>query len=93
MSDPYEELLEGATVSRRAPGPRHELICTRLHDWVRAGVANLAGTRLLAPRSEIRLSPDTKVCPDLALVTVSTGKLWLAAEIISSDDHRADTVT
>jgi Uma2 family endonuclease len=32
------------------------------------------------------------ICPDLALVTVSTGKLWLAVEIISRDDHHADTV-
>src|SRR5437773_2945336 len=92
MSEQYEEILAGASVTRRAPGARHELICARLHESVRAGVANFAGTRLLAPRSEIRLSPDVKVCPDLSLVAVSTGKLWLAAEIISSDDHRADTV-
>ena len=32
------------------------------------------------------------VCPDLALVAAATGKLWLAAEIVSSDDHRPDTV-
>ena len=32
------------------------------------------------------------VRPDLALVTAATGKLWLAAEVISSDDHRTDTV-
>jgi len=31
--------------------------------------------------------------PDLALVTAATGKIWLAAEIVSSDDHRIDTVT
>src|SRR5437762_13254261 len=92
MSEPYEEILDGTSVTRRAPGARHELICARLHESVRAGVANFAGTRLLAPRSEIRLSRDVKVCPDLSLVAVSTGKLWLAAEIISSDDHRADTV-
>jgi Uma2 family endonuclease len=92
MSEQYEEILAGASVTRRAPGARHELICARLHESVRAGVANFAGTRLLAPRSEIRLSRDVKVCPDLSLVAVSTGKLWLAAEIISSDDHRADTV-
>ena len=93
MSEPYEEILDGTSVTRRAPGARHELICARLHESVRASVANFAGTRLLAPRSEIRLSQDMKVCPDLSLIAVSTGKLWLAAEIISSDDHRADTVT
>ena len=93
MSEPYEELLVGESVIRLPPGPRHELICSRLHECVRAGAANLVTTRLMAPRSEILLSLDTKVCPDLALVTASTGKLWLAAEIISSDDHRTDTVT
>src|SRR5262249_44756668 len=35
---------------------------------------------------------QTTLRPDLALVAVATGKLWLAAEIVSSDDHRADTV-
>ena len=40
----------------------------------------------------MELSADTIVCPDLALITVATGKIWLAAEIVNSDDHRADTV-
>jgi Uma2 family endonuclease len=40
----------------------------------------------------VQLSAQTKVCPDLALVTAANGKLWLAAEIVSSDDHRTDTV-
>jgi len=92
MSEPYEELLQGESVLRLPPGPRHELICARLHECVRAGVGNLVSTRLMPPRAEILLSLNTKVCPDLALVTASTGKLWLAAEIISSDDHRTDTV-
>ncbi|HMD55186.1 MAG TPA: Uma2 family endonuclease, partial [Phycisphaerae bacterium] len=30
---------------------------------------------------------------DLALVTAATGKLFLAVEIISRDDHQTDTVT
>ena len=92
MSDAYQEILEGLRTTRCAPGPRHELICSRLHQCVHAGVANLTSTRLLAPRSEVRLSSDTELRPDLALITVATGKLWLAAEIVSSDDHRADTV-
>lgn len=33
------------------------------------------------------------VRPDLALVAAATGKIWLAAEIINSEDHRTDTVT
>jgi Uma2 family endonuclease len=92
MSEAYEETLEGATLMRKAPGARHELICARLHVCVHASVANFTSTRLLAPRSEVQLSTETKVCPDLALVAVPTGKIWLAAEIVNSDDHRADTV-
>ena len=55
-------------------------------------MANFSGTRLLAPRSEVRLSFKHTVCPDLALVAAATGKVWLAAEIVSSDDHQPDTV-
>jgi len=47
---------------------------------------------LLAPRTKVQVSRSTAICPDLALVTVATGKLWLAVEIISRDDHHADTV-
>ena len=43
------------------------------------------------PGESWRLVPP-RPGPDLALITTATGKLWLAAEIISSDDHRADTV-
>lgn len=92
MSQPYEETIEGTKLQRAAPGIRHELICARLHKCVHASVANFAGTRLLPPRTEVQLSSQTKVCPDLALVTAANGKLWLAAEIVSSDDHRSDTV-
>src|SRR5438132_659623 len=92
MSQWYEEILEGETLLRRAPGVRHEAICARLHECVRAGSANIVSTRLLAPRSKIRLSTHTVLCPDLALVAVATGKLWLAAEIVNSEDHRVDTV-
>ena len=92
MSATYAEILNGAPLARRAPGDRHELICGRLHKWVRASVADFAGTRLLAPRSEVKLSMKHTVCPDLALVATATGKVWLAAEIVSSDDHAPDTV-
>jgi len=92
MTEPYAEILSGATLLRSAPGARHELICGRLHRCVHASVANFTGTRLLPPRSEVRVSADTTLCPDLSLITTATGRLWLAAEIVSSDDHRADTV-
>lgn len=92
MSRPYEEILSGETFSRSAPGARHELICERLHKLMTASVANLPATQLLAPRTKVQVSRSTAICPDLALVTVATGKLWLAVEIISRDDHRTDTV-
>ena len=92
MSSPYKEIFEGQTVLRAAPGVRHELICGRLHAAMQASVANLTSTTLLAPRSQVQLSSGTLVCPDLALVTKATGKLWLAVEIVNTDDHRQDTV-
>jgi Uma2 family endonuclease len=92
MSQPYEETLNGAPLLRLPPGARHEIICQRLHKYIHASVANLASARLLPPRSEVRLSAETVLCPDLALVTTATSKLWLAAEIVSSDDHAPDTV-
>jgi Uma2 family endonuclease len=68
------------------------MICERLHAAMTASVSNLSTTQLLAPRTKIHVSHSTTICPDLALVTVSTGKLWLAVEIVSRDDHHADTV-
>jgi len=93
MSSPYEELLQGAPLVRVSPGSRHEQICARLHRTVHASIANLTSTALLAARSAVRVAPDTVLRPDLALVTASTSKLWLAAEIVSSEDHAPDTVT
>lgn len=92
MSLAYQETLNGTPLVRPPPGQRHELICSRLHQVIRASVANLTSTGLLPPRCGVRLSPTTVVCPDLALVVSRTGKLWLAAEIVSSDDHAPDTV-
>jgi len=92
MSQTYEELLDGTPITRRAPNPRHELICTRLHECIRASIANFSGTQLLPPRSPVQFSPQTTFRPDVALVTTATGKLWLAGEVVSSDDHQPDTV-
>ncbi|MEP6663684.1 MAG: Uma2 family endonuclease, partial [Verrucomicrobiota bacterium] len=55
-------------------------------------LADIPGFHLLTPRSVIRLSAGTLVRPDLAVVTTANHRLWLAAEIISADDHRFDTV-
>ena len=92
MSRPYEEILDGATLPRSAPGERHETICRRLHREMAVGVNGLASTQLLAPRTQIQVSRTTRLCPDLALVAAASGKLFLAVEIISLDDHHADTV-
>jgi Uma2 family endonuclease len=92
VSRPYEEILDGATLPRSAPGVRHEQICARLHRELAASVNGLASTQLLAPRTQIQVARTTTLCPDLALVTAASGKLFLAVEIISRDDHHADTV-
>ena len=92
MSLPYEEILDGTSLPRSAPSLRHELICARLHTAMAASVANLGSTQLLAPRTKIQVSRATAICPDLALITAATGKLWLAVEIVHTGDHHADTV-
>jgi Uma2 family endonuclease len=92
VSQPYEEILEGASLPRSAPEARHEMICDRLHTAMTASVANVSSTQLLAPRTKIQVSRTTVICPDLALVTVATGKLFLAVEVVSRGDHQADTV-
>jgi Uma2 family endonuclease len=93
MSRPYEEILNSGTLPRSAPGDRHEQICARLHREMASSIAGLSSVQLLAPRSQVAVARNTAFCPDLALVMAATGKLFLAAEIISRDDHRADTVT
>ena len=92
VSEPYEEIVEGETYLRMPPGARHELICSRLHDLVAASMVNISTARLLPRRSIVQISSGTLVRPDVALITSATGKIWLAAEVISSDDHRPDTV-
>jgi len=92
MTDPYEELLEGEWHLRLGPGERHERICARLHETIHASVANFHGTKLLPTRTKVQLSAHHALRPDVALITAATGKLWLAAEVVNSDDHRPDTV-
>ena len=89
---PYQETLNGVPQVRLAPGARHEAICARLYRAILVSAANLKSTRILMPRSEVRLSRDNIVRPDIALMTAATDKLWLAAEIVNSEDHSPDTV-
>jgi Uma2 family endonuclease len=92
MSQPYEEILKGGTLPRSAPDLRHEAICERLHAAMNASVSNVASTQLLAPRTKVQVSRTTVLRPDLSLITAVSGKLFLAVEIVSREDHRADTV-
>jgi len=92
MNDPYEEIVNGERLLRLPPRPRHEEILARLHQRVAGVLTGLATTKLLAARTRIEVSLDNIFRPDLALVTVASGKLWLVAEVIGSDDHHADTV-
>jgi Uma2 family endonuclease len=92
MSRSYEETIEGATLPRSAPGDRHEIICRRLHTEIGTSINGLAAMQLLPPRMKVQLNRHTTFCPDLALVTTATGKLFLAVEVISRDDHHSDTV-
>jgi Uma2 family endonuclease len=93
MSDPYEEVLAGDMTLRLAPGPRHELVLGRLQAAIQDCMANCPSATLLEPRSQIRVAQDTALRPDLALVTSANQRLLLAVEVVSSDDHRTDTVT
>lgn len=92
MTEAYEEILQGEARLRPPPGPRHEEICRRLHERVAAGMAGITAAKLLPPRTMVELGRETKVRPDLALVTAATSKVYLIAEVVSSEDHHADTV-
>lgn len=90
--EPYEELIDGEWLLRLPPRASHEAICLRLYRFMSQVVASLPSTHLLAPRTQVVISERHQFRPDLALVTTATGKLWLAVEVISQEDHHADTV-
>jgi Uma2 family endonuclease len=92
MSEPYEEIIEGESLIRFPPPDRHERILVRLQERIASILGPSSPARLLPPRTLVQLSPGTLVRPDLALVTAANERLWLAAEVISPDDHRPDTV-
>ena len=93
MSGEYEEILDGGIHVRRVPGGRHETICLFLHQRMTAAVQNWKDCQLLAARTRLEFGPKMVLCPDLALLKGPAGHLLLAAEIISREDHRPDTVT
>lgn len=92
MSAPYEEILAGESVLRNPPGARHEAVCARLHQLLGAATAGNPTSRLLAARHVVELGPGTLLRPDAAIVTVATGKVWLAVEVIEAGDQHVDTV-
>jgi hypothetical protein len=92
VSGPYQEIFFGETVLRRPPGPRHELVCERLHSRLSECLQMLSTTRLLPLRTAIELQAGTIIRPDIVLVTSATNKPWLIGEVIDSEDHHADTV-
>lgn len=91
--EPYEEVIDGHTLLRLAPGARHELICGRLHQVLSVHLARAMGLTLLERRSPVQLPAGHTVRPDLAITAGANGKLWLVGEVVSSEDHRTDTVT
>ena len=93
MTSDYEEIIEGVSVLRRVSAGRHEAVCEILHAAFATALACNSVARLLEPRSIVQVSAGSFLRPDLALVTAATGKLWLAVEVVSSTDHRWDTVT
>ena len=93
MSRTYEEILEGGTLPRSAPGDRHEAICARLHREIAASINGLSTVQLLPPRMKVQVTNTSMFCPDLALITTATKKLFLAVEIVDREDHKPDTVT
>jgi len=92
MSDAYEETVNGERLLRFPPRPRHDEILVRLRRRVAGAIASLTAARMLDTRSPVEISARTILRPDMALVTTANGKLWLVAEVISSEDHHADTV-
>lgn len=90
MSWPYEEILSGEVWIRFPPGKRHETICARLHREMEKCLTS--SVRLLPAREVVQVRTGTLIRPDLSLIDVESGRLWLAVEVVNSEDHRPDTV-
>jgi Uma2 family endonuclease len=93
MSDPYDEIFDGETFIRLPPGERHERICDWLREQLTDCLGAASGMRILPSRTIIKLNAGTFVRPDISVIEIATGRIWLAVEVISSDDHHTDTVT
>ncbi len=93
MIDAYEEILDGESVQRQAPGARHEMILSRLHEFAAAAIQKIPGLHLLPRRTLLELTPGDWVHPDLTLFDAATRSPYLTAEVIDARDHTPDTVT
>ena len=92
MSTHYEEILEGESVIRQPPGPRHEKVLHKLRELLTGVLNEIANVELLESRSVMQISPGSMFRPDMCLVASANNKLLLAIEVIDSVDHRIDTV-
>ncbi len=92
MSIPYEEIVEGETMLRFPPPESHERVCLKLHTLVGEALAHGSTSRLLRPRTLVSFSAGSLLRPDLTVIATATGRPFLVAEIIHSQDHRVDTV-
>jgi Uma2 family endonuclease len=92
MPHSYEELLAGEPHQRAQPAGPHELLCNRLHAWVRAALPANSTLELLPRRTVLELDANNHLCPDLALRQKASGQLYLVAEVLQPGDHHRDTV-
>ncbi|MEI6860783.1 MAG: Uma2 family endonuclease [Verrucomicrobiota bacterium] len=92
MPNTYEEVLDGEACLRLAPAEPHELLCNRLHAWVRAALPPNSSLSLPPRRTPVELPGGDRVCPDLTLTHTADGRLYLAVEVLQPGDHHRDTV-
>lgn len=97
MSDAYEEVIQGETLDRRAPGGPHELLVGRLHALVSRNLPANSTLQLLPPRASLQLADDCILRPDLTLIrqdpaVPGSPGLYLVAEVLLPGDHHVDTV-
>ena len=99
MSEAYEELIQTEPFHRQSPSLAHELLVDRLHRLVASALPLNSTLQLLPPRTELVLSEDTRVRPDLTVVRAAQGErpdqaalLYLVAEVLLPGDHHVDTV-
>jgi Uma2 family endonuclease len=97
MSEAYEEVIQGETLSRLAPSIAHELLLGRLHAQVARNLSPDSGLQLLPPRASLQLANDCIVRPDLTVIRADPAlagpaRLYLIAEVLLPGDHHVDTV-